>query len=62
MKVKDIKKLLEWFDDDAEIIGIDWSSGIKYDVDVSFNDMDKKDNCYISFSKKEIWNMGCNLQ
>ena len=49
MTVKELKEMLCDYNDDAKVIGVDWSNGFTYNVFVG-NDEDDDDNtCYISF-------------
>ena len=50
MKVKDLKQLLDDYDDDAEVIGVKWSNGATFDIAVGSDDEDEgSDFCSIGF-------------
>ena len=50
MKVNEFKKLLEGYNDDAEVIGVDYTNGNEFDVTVGSDDEDEGDKyCIISF-------------
>lgn len=41
MTVKQLKKVLEDYDDNAEVIGVDWSNGKEYEITVGSDDEDE---------------------
>lgn len=48
MKVKDLKEMLEDYDENAEVIGVDWSNGRVFDISVGGDDEDEyTDYCRI---------------
>lgn len=50
MFVKELKKILESYDDDAEVIGVDWSNGNTFDINVGGDDDDEGSKyCRIGF-------------
>ena len=50
MTVKGLKELLENYDDNAKVIGVDWSNGEEFDVCVGGDDKDEgSEYCRISF-------------
>ena len=50
MFVKELKKILEEYDDDAEVIGVDWSNGNTFDINVGGDDDDEGSKyCRIGF-------------
>ena len=50
MTVIDLKKELENYDDNAEVIGVDWSNGQTFDVTIGSDDEDEGEKyCRLSF-------------
>ena len=50
MTVKDLKNILNDYDDNAEVIGVDWSNGNTFDITVGGDDEDESsDFCRIGF-------------
>ena len=50
MKVKELKSILEDYDDEAEVIGVDWSNGQTFDITVGSDDEDEGTKfCSIAF-------------
>ena len=41
MKVKDLKKALEAYNDNAEVVIVDWSTGAEYDATIGSDDDDE---------------------
>ena len=41
MTVKELKELLKDYDDNAEVIGVDWSNGEEFDVNIGSDDDDE---------------------
>lgn len=49
MIVKELKDILSNFDDDTEVVGIDWQSGEIHAVSVNHDDIAETEKCCISF-------------
>ena len=41
MTVKDLKEMLKDYDDNAEVIGVDWSNGEEFDISIGSDDDDE---------------------
>ena len=53
MTVKDLKNILNDYDDNAEVIGVNWSNGNTFDITVGGDDEDEgSDFCRIGFDQK----------
>ncbi len=50
MKVIELKNALEDYNDDAEVIGVDWSNGQTFDVTIGSDDEDEGEKyCRLGF-------------